>query len=441
MKIPLTIKTSYLPTWGAWEGCRELVQNGKDAETELLAKLTVRHRADTSTLVIENEGCTLPHEALLLGHTTKADRPDTIGRFGEGLKLGVLALVRAGHSVKIRSGNEVWIPSIEKHAAFDADVLMFDITGGRKPENRVQVEVGGIDAADWAAMKDRFLFLQDMSETSVRCSGGTLLLDKKFEGRLYVKGIFVSEDPRFSVGYDFYDAQLDRDRKMIERYDLQYRTQNIWREALATRPDLMERFTKLLDNQAADIEGIDSYNAGWLPEAAKTEAARLFAERYGAEAVPVATLADSKDVEHLGKKGVVVPKSLKAVLETTFGTTDKIKEGLRNEVVKTYGWHELSEAERANLERAVALVSAVEPVALDTIDVVDYRDEKILGMYHGATGRVSLKKGRLADRKETLATLVHEVAHRQGGDGDHSHVGRIEAIWAGIVENLTGGAN
>ena len=78
MKLELTIKTDYMPGWGIWEGIRELVQNGRDAEVEQDALLTVRHRKESDILVIENEGCTLPHEALLLGHTSKIGRPGAL---------------------------------------------------------------------------------------------------------------------------------------------------------------------------------------------------------------------------------------------------------------------------------------------------------------------------------------------------------------------------
>lgn len=130
MKVELTIKVDYLPKWGALEGLRELIQNGKDAETEFRAPLEVRHRKDTNVLVIENDGCTIPHEALLFGHTSKLGRSGMIGKFGEGLKLGVLALVRAGHTVRIRSGSEVWIPKIERSEKFNADVLTVTIEKG-----------------------------------------------------------------------------------------------------------------------------------------------------------------------------------------------------------------------------------------------------------------------------------------------------------------------
>lgn len=137
MKIELSIKTDYLPKWGVFEGIRELIQNGRDAEIEFNAPLTVRHH--DNTLVIETTGKTLPHEALLFGFTTKTDKGELIGKFGEGLKLGVLALVRAGYETKIRSGSEIWTPRIERSERFDADVLVFHIEKGRKEKDRIQV--------------------------------------------------------------------------------------------------------------------------------------------------------------------------------------------------------------------------------------------------------------------------------------------------------------
>lgn len=155
MKIELTIKTNYLPNWGAYEGIRELVQNGQDAKTEFGASFDVTYRKDASTLVLTNDGCTLPHEALLFGHTSKDGRGDLIGKFGEGLKLGVLALVRSEHAVKIRSGSEVWVPAIERSERFNADVLVFNIASGREQKNRVQVEIGNVSEGDWEAMAEK----------------------------------------------------------------------------------------------------------------------------------------------------------------------------------------------------------------------------------------------------------------------------------------------
>jgi hypothetical protein len=74
------------------------------------------------------------------------------------------------------------------------------------------------------------------------------------------------------------------------------------------------------------------------------------------------------------------------------------------------------------------------------VDVADFRDEAIRGMHKD--GRELLAKKILADRNLTLRVLVHEVAHRNGGDGEKGHVSNIERIWSGIVAGLLAtGAN
>lgn len=288
MKLELTIKTTYLPDWGAYEGMRELLQNGHDAMIEYGATFEVRLRKDTNTLVIENEGCTLPYEALLMGHTTKLSRGDLIGKFGEGLKLGVLALVRAGHKVKIRSGSEVWVPRIARSEKFDADVLVFDIFKGRKTENRVQIEISGVSVKAWEDLREHFLFLHEAEENAaVSTYSGRLLLDARYKGMIFVKGIFVQHGG-FEYGYDLSDAEVDRDRKMVARFDLTYRMNTIWREAMKRRPDLIDGYLGMLDKQAADLAEISAYDATELPAEVKDAAVALFADRYGKDAVPVA---------------------------------------------------------------------------------------------------------------------------------------------------------
>lgn len=436
MKIELTIKTTYLPNWGVWEGVRELIQNGRDAEFEHNAKLTVRHRKEAETLVIENEGTTLPYEALLLGHTTKADRPDMIGKFGEGLKLGVLALVRAGASVKIRSGGEVWTPSIQRSEKFNADVLVFDIQKGRKADNRVAVEIGGIPLETWQDVQDRFLFLKGTlsDKDHVPTYSGSLLTGDYYRGRVFVKGIFVSHDPRLSYGYDFKEADLDRDRKMVSKYDLAYRTQAIWREAMSRRPDLIQDFSSLLEREAADLEGLDEWAVSMLPEDIRQTLAKNFVARYGESALPVSNLAESAEIEHLGKVGVVVPKGLRLTLEKVLGSVQTNKEKLREEVTRTYGWHELTADDKAHINRALDLINPVEAVTLDSVDVTDFRDDNIRGMFRD--GRILLARKILSDRNLTLRVMVHEVAHRAGGDGEKAHVSNIERIWSGIVAGM-----
>ena len=447
MKIELTIAVDYLPGWGVFEGVRELLQNARDAQTELSAPMTVRTRASSDSagvLVIENEGCTMPYEALLLGHTSKADRSDLIGKFGEGFKLGILALLRAGHSVKIRNGSEVWVPSIEQSDRFACRVLTFDIQKGRKNENRVQIEVGNISAEVYRdEIRPRFLWLDakdgDLRTDCVKTAYGSLLLSSQHKGRVYVKGIFVEHKPELTVGFDFEDCEVDRDRKMVSSYDYQWKARQIWTSALAQRPDLFGQFLTLVEEKSADTAGIDDYYAKKLPEAFVDHAVATFDARYGSDAVPVSNLGESQDLEHFGRKGVVVSDGLRAIIERTRGPLTKVKDDLRTEVTRTYSWHELSSDQKANLTRAVALVNAVCAVSVNDIGVCDFRSTDLHGLF-SSEGGIKLAANVIARRGECLATLVHEVAHRAGVDGEKGHVAQIERIWSAIVENLANGS-
>ncbi len=446
MRVELSIKDNYLSnqgdsSWGFQEGVRELLQNGKDAETEFSAPLTVRCRAGkdvaSSVLIIENDGCTLPYEALLLGHTSKSERSDLIGKFGEGFKLGILALIRNGHSVKIRNGSEVWEPLIVWSEKFSARVLAFDISKGRKEENRIAIEVGGITEETYRdVVAPRFLWLQKGYENveKVATIYGALLLGPRFKGQIFVKGILVETKSSLSFGYDFSDADLDRDRRMIQSYDFQYKTRMVWQYALAARPDLFKSFSTLVEAESEETKAIDVYAASRLPAEYLQAAANDFAVLHGPNAVPVTMLGECRELEHFGKTGVIVAHAMKAILEQKMGSLESVQENLKTEAKRVYSWEELDEAQRTNLVRAVCLVPGAD---LDQIQVVDFRSSALRGTYEESG--IKLSAAILQDRAQCLATLVHEVAHREGLDGEKSHVARIEAIWSGIVEKLTQG--
>jgi hypothetical protein len=435
MRIELTIKVTYLPNWGAYEGLRELLQNARDAETEHNAPMTVTYKA--GQVVITNEGCVLNHRDLLLGQTSKDGRADLIGKFGEGLKLGVLALVRDGHAVRITTGGESWIPVIEESETFGGEqVLVFKTRALQSTNNRVSIEIDGITRQEWETMKQSFLFLLEKG-TEVETCNGTILLEDGHKGKVFVRGIFVQYLADITYGYDLFEADLDRDRRMVENWDLRYRIRNIWQEAVSRRSDLFGRFTQLLETSAQDLAGIDDFAAGYMDREVRNQVTKSFLERHGADAVPVMNLAESAEIGHLGKQGVIVNKPLGAILTSIMGTTASIKEKLRQESTVIYGWHALTGDEQKNLTSSIAILNEVEvPICLADIDVTDFRDNSIGGMYKD--DRIIIAKKYLAIRKETMKVLVHEYAHKstKAPDGAKQHVTEIERIWADVTDLL-----
>ncbi len=432
-RIELSIKTTYLPEWRTAEGIRELVQNAKDAETEFKSPMRIYHNGNL--LKIANDGVELPHEALLFGHTSKLGRQDMIGKFGEGLKLGVLALVRAGHVVKILSGEEIWKPVLVRSANFQAEVLAFDISKA-KHCGGVVVEVDKIPLSEWSEMRSNFLFLRDDLDRVEVEGWGSLLLDPSMAGKVFVKGIFVQRDPKLLAGYDLTNAPTDRDRKVIPQYDLGWRLSVVWAKAASIRPALVEKLCDMLSHDAPDTNDFSSYSMPYLSDEAKAALVAEFTRTFGEDSVPVANIMESKDLDHFGRKGIVLPGPLAKLLQALMGMeggVEGIKRKIGAEVVARHSWSELGELERANLDKAIGLVAlAGHEVPLSQLDVVSFRSNDRWGLWNGK--RIMVSKAVLADEVRTLTTLIHELAHHlsEKGDGEKSHIFLIERIWGGV---------
>lgn len=430
MIIELTIKTDYLPGWGTYEGVRELVQNGRDAETELRAPFTVKHRGDT--LCLSNAGARMPREALLMGHTTKRGNNELIGKFGEGLKLGVLALVRAGHTVVIENGDEIWKPVLQRSKIFDSPILAFSITPKRTPADGVRVRVGGITKDQWTEFKSRFLFLSGIKASD------TLLTGPEYAGKLFVKGIYVCSKPDWKFGYNFQDAAVDRDRNMVSEFDAMWYASYIWANRLRNDPSMNGEFYKLL---LSDAEDLAYFKRGGptLPDHTLDYIHQEFLKSHGKDAWPCANAEEATKVSFLGKRGVITPDCLRYVLRQRMGTVDDLRSAFGQETVKVYTMYELSTEELAVYNRARILQSMVfRPDTEVTYHVVDFRSDNIWGMYNHAGKTISISRKCLVSVSRCLRTLIHEAAHAasEDGDGTIGHQAKIEELWSNLTEKL-----
>jgi hypothetical protein len=234
-------------------------------------------------------------------------------------------------------------------------------------------------------------------------------------------------------------VKIDRDRKMVDSFDMKWQTSQIWTEAVRRRPDMLDPMLALVnDDPAGELQYMNALG----PDNLERVAAK-FRDQFGDQAVPVDNLTDSQELEHLGKRGVIVPKVLKALLAATLGSVNDVKKRLGEEVLEERSWGDLEEKEQAHLLESVTLLNAAQeltgvgpstPISLDVIQVVTFRSGKFLGMYKD--GKFLLSRGVLSDFAQTLATLLHEVAHRRGGDGTHDHVAELERLWVGVVMKL-----
>jgi hypothetical protein len=439
LRRELTLEATYVDKWGYKEGIRELLSNAWDAQTEYGTEVEIQHRPYNNTLYITTTGATIPREALLFGHSSKRERTDTIGQFGEGFKLGSLALVRDGKDVTIRTGSEVWRPLITHSETYRAEVLAFDITKGNKYLNRVAIEIGGITADMWDNLKKDFLRLCDIPEDQIVCvpAVGSIITDPAYKGRVYVKGIAVRGDANLQYGYNLLNARVDRDRKMVDAWDMRWYTKYMWQLAVNKAPKLISTFASLAANSTADLPFQPDEVAEHLNVDTAQQIAAAFRTQYGEDAFPVQTATETREVAFYGKKGIVVSPAYLALLRPEFGTTVQLQETFKYCTAKTYAPADLTDAENTALATAVQDVQrAIPGLSEASISIVDFKDSRTRGLYHGDSGQIELARSLLTDPAKLLVVLVHEATHMVGGDGTKDHEDAQCNVWANMFLSL-----
>lgn len=429
-KFELTITTDYVPDWGLWEGIREVIQNSMDGETDGYPA-SVAHKG--STLFCSSAGVKLDRNVLLLGTSSKRDNNAYIGKFGEGGTLGILALVRAGHSVRIVNDDEVWTPTIEPSPIFGSKVLVFRTRALTKPTGAFTVEIGGVSRQVWQDFKERFLHLCP-PERAIGLSD-QVLMGPAHIGRLYVKGIFVQELEGFGFGYNLTSVDTDRDRRMVNSWNLRYKISELWFDicnrfdALGIAPVEQRSFLDVLFNGLN--RGDDEFRvmADYAMPRQVGPFVAHFKRAHGDDAIPVMTDSERRDAEHHGLNAVVVGGCLGRLLRED--ASMKLAEACKraaSEVTKVHLRESLTARERLNLDAALAILrnplrEMAYPELASILQIVDFGCADTLGQYDntGPLTKISIARGCLLDLSKTLQVLVHEVAHFHGGDGDVRH--------------------
>lgn len=431
--IELSINTAYVPSWNVLEGLRELVQNALDAQDQGF-RMQLDYDVATRTVTIANAGAQLQRSSLLLGTTSK-DGHTARGQFGEGYKLACLALLRAGCSVVIKTGTEVWEPQIGHSTTFNATVLQIHI-----PEQLshpgVEICVNNVSLDIWLTMRERVLLLTPPSPADVITVGAdALLLETHRRNMLFVRDLWIGTLPdNYRFGYALNDVQLDRDRRLADPWALRKAIKTVLLRAVQQGALRDEQLFNLIDTDCGEARAIEQEYIWSNPDALTDDVTRTFCRMHGDDAVPISNMSESLIAAQHGMKGVTVSRAVRRAVETQLGTFDDRKAKQQLAVAKTYNAHELTDAERNNFVRAFTLLTKAEPAHVSKdVHVVDFLDATICGMHHA--GQVYIAKRLLVDRNELLATLVHEVCHDNGVDGSVAHTRAMEQLFARIVAN------
>jgi hypothetical protein len=436
-KFQLTISAGYVEDWGLGEGVREVLQNALDGQQDG-CPMTVTHSPTSRTLTVSNQGARLDRSVWLLGNSSK--NADTHrGHFGEGLKLGTLALVRAGYDVSFINDDETWVPALTDSNAFPGQQVLTISTRARNATGAFSVRIGGISTEQWALIQGSFLELNpDYVKGAVR--GGVERLDHpSFIEKLFVKGIAVDNWEDLQYGYNFSNIATDRDRRMVSQYAVESALGYYWSYA-AKRPEDLPLLVKLLKDNARDVKGVHSYLSLSEGDALKAD----FLATHGEKAWPVSCDAEYDDAMHWGLSPVTVSEFYLKALRAAGMTIDAAREAHRTAVLITVPMDELRSIERSILDEAMEMVVASAgrkglPNPRPCTRVVEFSDPATMGMHvRGEDGKTSILLGRpiLTSFEKTIQVLVHETAHFVANDGQVAHERAEGELFADIVSRL-----
>lgn len=428
--IRLSLTQDYAKSWKIWEGLREVIQNWYDgllstidhlstsgAQTRTLEGPVIsRSESDLSeifkatahftgekdeiplgrievdklenSLYLINSHTELARKVLLLGYSAKSERKEVIGQFGEGLKVGALALVREGRQLVMETQKDKWSFCMERDPVFEEQVLTIQV-GQRDAEGEVDVDTSTLLLSptdtcltlyplllsEWRKFSQRFLFLETFQPEEVsKSEAGWLIMAPRFSGQLYVRQIWVADMSNAAggmlAGVNLHRLRLDRDRRsVLQQSELDHTVSAMWAIALESHPELIPLYMGLLVEKGDNC--CDTRHASFYfdnRQTAKSLAMEFF-KRYGQEAYPLSSSgAPLSDLKMEIGQNIVLCNNMLVDLLMRSGLFLSREQFLKTQsnplsalMEDTISFESLSEEEMGVLRHAVEVLKAVYP--------------------------------------------------------------------------------
>ena len=266
--LNMWIAENYCSHWGIKEGLREFLQNQFDGmiikvgnkknicvernendfdffEKNQKEKIGgINYISSKEMISIWNKGIIRQGDFLFGSSKEEIQNKDIIGRFGEGMKLGILALSRLNKNVTIFSHDKVYNFFFEKDDNFIQNneskrCLFCKIEKYNLLDmyDKVNVQITNIKLNEWKEQIINYLWLiKSEAEIYPVYDGpnneiGEILLEEYLYNKIYCKGIFVENEQLKKIplngkekktliapGFNLMNLKLDRDRNSIQDY-------------------------------------------------------------------------------------------------------------------------------------------------------------------------------------------------------------------------------
>jgi hypothetical protein len=392
-----TISSGYVQKWGVKEGLRELMQNAIDAKNKG-CEMIVKYDLELEILEIISVGARLQMSDFLLGSSIKSGDETQIGEYGEGYKIGTLALLRENMFVEIENQIEGsrFIGKITRDITYDSDVLAFDMDTNAVQGDKLIFRVHGIPQIMWDEYQNFYRDSEKELTETMKCDRGYILMDTKYQGQLFVGGLFVCKSAEMKYGYDFNPRfmKLDRDRGILDSWDVRWSTSQMWASQQEERSGLIY---KMLNEEKPDVdmysnftnkEGIDKLICIFAPEG-------ITGRRY-----PVSTQDEFDTMKSIGYNPVLQNSKMTEVLRKNMGDF----EDLINESKFNFDTFTMSDNQAIIVEWAISKIKEIDNDFSKCVNIVEFHNIATMSYLHEDTIRISLSLAD--DRIDVLGEIV-----------------------------------
>lgn len=313
--IFLTLSPDYVKDWTIPNAVREFIQNSLDQGSYSLDV------TDTG-LTITSYGETIEEKHLLLGSGTKSEDDSQRGGFCEGFKIAMLILAREGIECTMWNGDVLWKPTIKFNADFNMECLAIEVHEAEEYFDGVAVSIE-LDSFTIDEIVSNTLQMQE-DYKRVETSYGEVLLDDCNAGKIFVGGLFVQH---FDVehGYNFLpeDFKLDRDRRALSPFDIEWQCRKLWGEAaIDADEELAEEIMDAVIKKDKSFNSFDNNSSNDVSENILNLAEKVYKENYDGKLV-VSDWGEAEELRKAGNDNVKVVNN--PVLVNFISKTDSYK--------------------------------------------------------------------------------------------------------------------
>lgn len=432
-----------LEHWAVPFAIRELIANALDEQALTGTSEPAIRKDDDGRWHITDYGRGLRHEHLMQNESAeKRKHPDVIGQFGMGLKDALAVFDRRGAQVAIFSPHADITIGRRPKKGFPDVITLHALVATPLHADRIGTDVvlGGVQDEDVEAAKRFFLRYSDERLLESTEYGDVLAPPGRGKpARVYVKGLFVAEEPNFLFSYNI--------RKLTAplRRALNRERSNVGRGAYTDRVKAILTCCRSQQVASALTADLAAYTTGRMHDELGWRDVALHACRVlqTTEKVVFVTAwqmaANTPQLEYARADGyriIVVPEDIARALGSMTDLDGRPMVDLnayRTAWNDSFSFHFVERAAMTTLEQAVfdrtPEITRLVGVDLARRNVTVLISETmrlndtgypVLGVCEASEKRIVVRRDQLASLTQYAGTLLHEIGHLRSGTPDGS---------------------